>query len=47
MKVVDHLGIKVNVYNKAINILEEKVAEMGNHLCHCVDQGKGKGKEVI
>ena len=28
-------------------ILKEKVAEMEGHLCHCADQGRGKGKEVV
>ena len=47
MRVVNHLGIKVNICNETIVVLEEKIAEMESCLCHCVDQGKEKGKEVI
>ena len=47
MRVIDHLRVKVDVYNKTICVLKEKVAEMEGCLCHCTDQGKGKGKEVV
>ena len=51
MRLVNHLGIEVNVYDNvydnAINKLKAKVMDMEDYLCHCVDQGKGKGKEVV
>ena len=47
MRVIDHLGIEVNVCNKIIGVLEEKIAKMENHLCQCTDQEKGKEKEVV
>ena len=47
MRLVKHLRIKVNMHNESIIVLEEKVAEMEKHFCHCTDQGKGEGKEII
>ena len=47
LRVVDHLGVEVGICNKTIVVLEEKITKMENHLCHCADQGKGKGKEVV
>ena len=47
MRLIDHLRIKVNMHDNTLDILEDKVADMENQLCHCMDQGKGKGKEVI
>ena len=46
MRVVDHLGVEVG-HNKTIRVLEEKIADMEGCPCHCTDQGKGKGKEVV
>ena len=46
-RLVKHLGVEVDVCNKTIQVLEEKVAKIEGCLCHCTDQGKGKGKEVI
>ena len=34
-------------HNETIVVLEEKIVEMESCLCHCADQGKGKGKEVV
>ena len=47
MRLVEHLGVEVDVRNESIRVLEEKVGKMEGHLCHCADQGKGKGKEVV
>ena len=47
IRVISHLGVKVDVHNKTICVLEEKVAKMEGHLCHCKDQEKRKGKEVV
>ena len=47
VRLVEYLGVEVEVRNKSIQVFEGKVSEMEGRLCHCVDQGKGKGKEVI
>ena len=47
IRLVKHLRVEVDVHNETIQVLKEKVAEMEGCLCHCADQGKGKGKEVI
>ena len=47
MRLVEHLGVEVEVCNETIRVLEEKVGKMGGRLCHCANQGKGKGKEVM
>ena len=47
MRLVEHLSVEVDVCNESIRVLEEKVGEMEGHLCHCANQGKGKGKEVV
>ena len=47
MRLVEHLSVKVDVCNESIQVLKEKVGKMEGRLCHCADQGKGKGKEVI
>ena len=47
MGMIEHLGVEVDVHNKTIQVLEEKVAEIEGHLCHCADQRRGKGKEVV
>ena len=47
MRLVEHLSVEVDVCNESIRVLEEKVGEMEGRLCHCANQGKGKGKEVV
>ena len=47
VRLVEHLSVEVEVCNESTWTLKEKVGKMEGHLCHCTDQGKGKGKEVI